>query len=92
VNNHITDELRQTISKVVEELREERDELNLKMDHAATEIRDEWEELEKKWQHFLTRAHRVEDAAKESSHEIGAAVALLGEELKASFKRVRKML
>ena len=92
MNNRITDELRQAISKMTEELREERDELNLKMDHAATEIRDEREELEQKWQHFLTRARQVEDAARESSHEIGAAVALLGEELKASFKRVRKML
>lgn len=75
-------------NKLLSELEQKRDELKLQAHFFKKETKDEWEMLEKKWHHFKGSAHHVGHEGKEASKDIFAATQLLGEELKASYKRI----
>jgi hypothetical protein len=56
------------------------------------EASEEWQELERKWSKLETKVQQMGDAAAESSGDILAAAQLLGQEIKAGFKRIAKQL
>jgi hypothetical protein len=80
------------LQEVASELGQARDELRVEVKLASAEIRDEWEELEKQWGRFSQQMKRAGHEAAESGEDIGAAVSLLGEELKKSYQRIRKAM
>ena len=77
---------------MMEELKEERDELRVKLHLAKMETSDEWQELEHKWSKLQAKAKKVGNATAESSDDVGAAVRLLGQEIRIGFKRITKQL
>lgn len=79
-------------NKLVENLKTERDELNVRMHLAGAELRDDWQKLEERWEHLNSKLHQLGEASSESSGDINAAIKLLGEELKAGYKRVRSAM
>jgi hypothetical protein len=54
-------------AKIMEKLRQERDELKLKAHLGKAEMRDEWETLERKWEHLEGRMEGVAEEAREAS-------------------------
>lgn len=86
------DNFKNTYKSVISSLREERDELNLKMHLASMEVRDEWKDIEKKWQHLQTKERQLSKAAGESAHELGDAFSILGDELKETYRRLKRAL
>jgi archaellum component FlaC len=84
--------LNENIQKIADELGRSRDELRLEVKLGSAEIRDEWEELEKKWEHLGRQMKRAGHEAAESSEDVSAALSLLTEELKKSYRRIRKAL
>ena len=84
--------MKESMDKLVSELKTQRDELNVRMHLAKAEIRDEWEDAERKWEHLESRLEHVGQEAKESAEEVGAALSQLGEELGEAYKRIRKSL
>ena len=56
------------------------------------EAKDELEQLEKKWNSFLTEYKPLADEAGKTAGNAGAALTLAGEEIKAGYKRLRKLL
>ena len=74
-------------AKVLEQLKQLRDELALKIHLGGMEAKAEWEELEQKWSDFEAKA-RLDETAEGLSE----AVSLLAGEIKAGYDRIRKAL
>ncbi|MCG8597330.1 MAG: hypothetical protein MI785_23575 [Kiloniellales bacterium] len=75
------------VAKVLEQLKQLRDELALKIHLAGMEAKTEWEDLEKKWSDFEAKARFDETA-----EGLSGAVSLLADEIKAGYDRIRKAL
>lgn len=80
------------ILKATEELKRERDEIQLKLHLGKEELEDEWEELEKKLSHLESKAKEIEKTASAVAEDIVTAAKLLSEELKKGYKKIRKKL
>ncbi len=80
------------ILKATEELKRERDEIQLKLHLGKEELEDEWEELEKKLSHLQSKTKEIEKAASAAAEDVVAAARLLSEELKKGYKKIRKKL
>lgn len=86
------EELSEDIEEMVEKLKVERDELRVKLHLAKMEASEEWQELERKWSKLEGKVQQMGDAAAESTGDVRAAAELLGQEIKAGFKRIAKQL
>lgn len=78
----------------LEELRQKRDELAVQIKLGSMEMQEEWNELEdkmhemeRKWDQFQKEAD-----LRETAEGIGAAITLLGGELKRGYQRVKDAL
>ena len=76
------------IKTSVEQLR---DEIKLKAHLGKAEAKEELEELERKWHSFLAEHKPLVDEAGKTAANAGSALALVGEELKAGYERMRKL-
>jgi len=77
---------------LADDLRRQRDELKLKLHLLGADARDEWGSLEKKWEHLEGRLKVLGREAGEAAHEVGAALELVGSELKSAYERLRKLV
>lgn len=82
--------IKETYTALIESVKKERDELNLKIHLAEMEVRDEWELVEKKWQLLQSKGHQLSKATSESSHELGDAFTILGDQIKATYNRLKQ--
>ena len=95
------------LDRIVDEVKQLRDELEVKIHLGAAEARTEWEQLEKQWNHVQSRlgaigrqagataesvGTAIEEAAEESAESISEAVKLAGAELKKGYTRIRQLL
>ena len=78
--------------KMLSGLKTMRDELKVQIHLAKAEAKDEWEELEEKWQEFKAQGKTVTEAVDESAKDVASALELVGEELKAGYNRIKKLL
>lgn len=83
---------RKELEQLLEQLKTERDELNVKLHLAKVEARDQWETTEKQWQTFRQKSEKVLTEVDHTSGEVKEVLALLGEELKAGYRRIREQL
>ncbi len=86
------EELGEDLEVLLHRLRQERDELSVKLHLAKMEASDEWKELEHKWSKFEAKVKQAGDAAADSTGDLRAAAGLLGQEIKATLKRIAKQL
>jgi predicted neutral ceramidase superfamily lipid hydrolase len=80
------------IQKLVEQVKQERDEIILKAHLFQADAKHEWQKVDKQWEHFKFKAGQVGKEAKGASDDVSAAVKLLGEEIIKSLQRIRKTL
>lgn len=85
-------DFKEQITEMMENLKQERDEIAVQLHLAKADIKDDWEELEKQWDNFKLRSEKVADAADASADDIGEALKLLGDEIKAGYEKVRKAI
>lgn len=78
--------------KLVENLKAQRDEINLKMHLASMEAKEELKEAEKKWGQVRDKAAKIADKTVDTSEEYIAKAKIVGEELKESYNRIAKRL
>lgn len=84
--------IKKKIDEIKSDIEQLRDETKLKAHLAKAEAKDELEELEKKWDSFLVKYKPVADEVENAAGNTGAALAAAGDELKAGYKRIRKLL
>lgn len=80
------------LQSLIQRLEQERDELRVKANLGKLEVREEWEELDDKLERLRGRLKVLAGEAGESSEDIGEALELLGDEIRAGFARIRKLL
>ncbi len=80
------------LKKLVEDLKQQRDEINVQLHLAKAEVRDEWDTLEVKWEEVKGKMAGVNEAATQTKESITSAAALLVEEIKQGYERIKKTL
>jgi chromosome segregation ATPase len=86
------EDTRKRIDDMLEELKQERDELQVKLHLAKLEASDEWDRVQAKLEKLEAKARDLAGATAEASKGIGAAAKLLGEEIRDGFKLIAKRL
>jgi predicted amidohydrolase YtcJ len=82
------------LDDIIEELKQQRDEIRVQINLASKEVKEEWEELEEKMEDFSGKARQFADDAKlkETGEGIGEALGQLGGELKRGYDRIKEAL
>lgn len=92
MNNDLAEAAKIEVEKIVQQVKQERDEMMLKAHLFKAEAKDEWAKVDKEWEHFKSKTEQVGNEAKGASGDLSAAAKLLGEEIIKSFQRIRKTL
>ncbi len=85
-------DMKDRIEEMLNDLKQERDELHVRLHLAKLETSEEWQKLEAKLGKFESRVKDLGGATAEASREMGAAVKLLGEEIRDGFKKIASRL
>lgn len=83
---------RDFLTELIDDLKQQRDELALHMNLGKAEAKAEWEKVQAKLEHLEARRDRLNEAAEESTEDVLEALRLVGEEIKNGFERIRKLL
>lgn len=85
-----------TLQELVDDLKQQRDELRVQLHlaqlEAKEELEEEWKELEDKWAEIKPKLDAVRDDTVESSNNILSALKMIAEEVEDGYKRIRKHL
>ena len=85
-------DIKQHVNELLASLRQQRDELHVKVKLAEMEASDEWQEVEAKLARLESKARELGGETSEAASDIGAALKLLGEEIRQGFVRVARRL
>jgi hypothetical protein len=80
------------LKKRVNDLKQQRDEINLQLHLAKAEVRDEWDKLEPKWEEVKGKMATVSEVAGQTAESVTAAAGLIVDEIKAGYERIKKAL
>ena len=80
------------IEEIFNTLKQQRDELELQIHLGAAEAKEEFDEALQKLNKMSDEFEPVKDAAEESAENVFESLKLVGEEVKASFSRIKKSL
>ena len=83
---------RTALQKLMDQLKQDRDELKLKIHLGKKELKDEWEELQDKLAALERRLQPTKHAVAETADDVWESVKLVGGEIRAGFNRIRKSL
>ncbi len=84
--------VKERINELFNELKQERDELQVKLHLAKLEAGDEWQKLDALLVKLEAKAKDLGSATAEASQDIGAAAKLLGEEISHGLKNIGRHL
>ena len=83
---------RDDLKKLVDDLTQQRDEINLKLHLAKAEVRDEWDKLEPKLKEVKGKMSTVSEVAGQTAESVTAAAGLIADEIKQGYDRIKKAL
>ena len=83
---------RDDLKKLVDDLTQQRDEINLKLHLAKAEVRDEWDKLEPKLEEVKGKMSTVREVAGQTAESVTAAAGLIADEIKQGYDRIKKSL
>ncbi len=78
--------------KLVNALKQQRDELKLKLKLGSAEVKEQWEELEHKLDKLTNKADRAGIIAEHTGEQLIEATKLAADEIRKGYERIRKML
>ena len=80
------------LKKVIDDLKQQRDEINVKLHLAKADVRDEWDTLEPKWEAVKGKMATVSEVASQTAESVTVAAGLLADEIKQGYERIKKSL
>ncbi len=80
------------LKKMVEDLKQQPDEINLQLHLAKAEVRDEWDKLEPKLEEVKGKMATVSEVAGQTAESVKTAAGLLADEIKEGYERIKKAL
>ena len=85
-------DLKHTLENTINELKTQRDELELQLHLGAADAKDEYQKAKSKFDEMLNQYAPVKDAVDESAENVWESLTLVGDEIKQSFQRISKSL
>jgi hypothetical protein len=83
---------KEQMTKAVEYLKQQRDELQLKLHLAKADAKDEWARLEHQWEEMKPKLEAAREEADKTAESVGAALDLAIDELKKGYERLKGRL
>lgn len=80
------------LEQLVNDLKQQRDELRVQLNLAKAEARDEWEDVEKKLHTLESRLKEASEVAREKTSELIDAGNVIAEEIGTAYRRIRERL
>ena len=80
------------LQKIAEDLKRQRDELQVKLHLAKADARDEWAKLETRWEEVKGKMETVRQEASHTSESVASGLSLVLDELKKGYDNIRKTL
>ena len=88
----MTDPMNEQLEKVIESLKQGRDELNVQIHLAKAEAKDLWQETEDKWKHLRDQLDKIDNETGDTAKNIGATAMVVADEIKHGYEKLKKML
>ncbi len=85
-------ELTEQITKALEHLKQQRDELQVQLHLAKADAKDEWTRLESQWDEIKPKLDAAREEVGKTAESVGAALGLAIDELKKGYERLRSRL
>jgi archaellum component FlaC len=80
------------LQKIADNLKRQRDELQVKLHLAKADARDEWAKLETRWEEVKTKMDTVSQEASHTTESVASGLSLVLDELKKGYDNIRKTL
>jgi DNA repair ATPase RecN len=84
--------LRDQMTKALEQLKQQRDELQVRLHLGKADAKDEWSRLENQWKEIKPRLEAAREEVGKTAESVGAALSLAIDELKKGYERLRSRL
>ena len=88
----MTDPKNEQLEKVIESLKQGRDELKVQLHLAKAEAKELWQETEDKWQHLRDQLDKIDSETGDTAKNIGAATMVIADEIKHGYEKLKKLL
>lgn len=85
-------EVPEQITKALEHLKQQRDELHVQLHLAKADAKDEWARLESRWDEIKPKLEAAREEVGKTTESVGAALGLAIDELKKGYERLRSRL
>lgn len=85
-------DVKEQMTKALEQLKQQRDELHVKLHLAKADAKDEWARMEKQWDEIRPKLEAAREEAGRTAESVGAALGLAIDELKKGYERLRSRL
>ncbi len=85
-------EVPEQITKALEHLKQQRDELHVQLHLAKADAKDEWARLESQWDEIKPKLEAAREEVGKTTESVGAALGLAIDELKKGYERLRSRL
>ena len=83
---------KEQMTKAVEHLKQERDELRVKLHLAKADAKDEWARLESQWEEIRPKLEAAREEAGKTAESVSTALGLAIDELKKGYMRLKSRL
>ena len=80
------------LQKIADDLKRQRDELQVKLHLAKADARDEWAKLETRWEEVRTKMEAVKKEASHTTESVASGLSGVLDELKKGYDRIRQTL
>ncbi|MGE0468866.1 MAG: hypothetical protein AB7L09_24315 [Nitrospira sp.] len=85
-------DVKQQMTKALDHLKQQRDELQVQLHLAKADAKDEWARLESQWDEIKPKLEAAREEVGKTAESVGAALGLAIDELKKGYERLRSRL
>ncbi len=85
-------DVKEQMTHALEQLKQQRDELQVQLHLAKADAKDEWARLENEWEETKTKLEAAKEEAGKTAESVGTALGLAIDELKKGYERLRSRL
>ncbi|QPD05426.1 MAG: hypothetical protein Nkreftii_003200 [Candidatus Nitrospira kreftii] len=89
---HLMSDVKQQMTKALDHLKQQRDELQVQLHLAKADAKDEWARLESQWDEIKPKLEAAREEVGKTAESVGAALGLAIDELKKGYERLRSRL
>jgi chromosome segregation ATPase len=82
-------DVKEQMTKALEHLKQQRDELQVQLHLAKADAKDEWARLESQWEEIKPKLEAAREEVGRTAESVGAALGMAIDELKKGYERLR---